>query len=319
MKTIVVTGSAGFIGSHVTEALLSQGYEVIGIDDFNTYYDPKQKEENAAILNKNPAFTLYRTTIENKEALKKIFAKHKPDAIVHLAARAGVRSSIQEPELYARINVQGTIHLLELAKEYNIKKFVFASSSSVYGNTSKAPFKETDPVENPISPYAATKRAGELLCYTYHHLYQLNCVCLRFFTVYGPRGRPDMAPYLFTKAILEGKEITIFGDGTAKRDFTYIADIVQGICAALHAEITYEIINLGNHKPVTLNEFVALIERISGKKAKRKSMPMQPGDVMFTCADLSNAKQILHYEPKTSLETGMREFIAWYGRNINKT
>ena len=313
---LLVTGCAGFIGSHVAEALLKRGDSIIGVDDLNDYYDVKKKEKNLEILKKHSEFTFYKEDIRNYKELKKIFDKEKPDKVVHIAARAGVRPSIKDPLLYQDVNVRGTLNLLDLAKDYKVKSFVFASSSSIYGNNKKIPFSETDNVDNPISPYAATKKAAELLCHTYHHLYNMKITCLRFFTVYGPRGRPDMAPYKFTKLIIEGKPIPRFGDGTTKRDYTYISDIVKGVVAAIDKELDFEIINLGNNKPVVLNEFIRVIEKATGKKAIIKEMPTQPGDVNITYADISKAQKLLGYKPETSIEQGMKKFVDWYKNNV---
>jgi UDP-glucuronate 4-epimerase len=314
---IIVTGAAGFIGSHTCEELLKRGEKVIGIDNINNYYEQKQKKENLKILKKYSSFTFYKKDITNLNSIKRIFEKHKPKKIIHLAARAGVRPSIKDPLLYEKVNVKGTINLLELAKDFKLENFVFASSSSVYGNQKKIPFSETDDVDNPISPYAATKKTGELICYTYHHLYKLNTTCLRFFTVYGPRGRPDMAPFLFTKWILEGKPIKRFGDGKQKRDFTFIKDIVAGVIAANDKPLGYEIINLGNNKPIELNKFILVIENITGKKANIKQLPKQPGDVDLTYADVKKANKLLGYKPSINIEEGMKEFIEWY-KDFNK-
>jgi len=313
---VLVTGGAGFIGSHTTEALLERGDEVVCLDNFNDYYSPTRKRKNIAGFLGNPAYKLYEADIRDFETLERIFKAEVFDKIIHIAAMAGVRASIRNPLLYEEVNVKGTLNLLELSRRYGIGNFVFVSSSSVYGARSEAPFREDDPCDRPISPYAATKRAGELLAYTYHHLYDLNCTCLRLFTVYGPKGRPDMAPYLFTKWILEGQEVRRFGDGTSRRDYTYIDDIVSGIVAALDADLPYEIINLGNSQAVALNDFIALIERLVGRKARIKELPMQPGDVPFTCADISKARRLLGYDPKIPLEEGMRRFIDWYRREV---
>ena len=307
--SILVTGGAGFIGSHLCRALLQKGEEVVCIDDFNDYYDPKLKEYRIRQI-QSPKFFLYRADITDFEALKKIFSKHKIESVVHLAARAGVRASIQNPLLYEKINVQGTINLLELSKR--VRNFVFASSSSVYGGNSKIPFSENDRVDNPISPYAATKKSGELICHTFHHLYKIPITCLRFFTVYGPMGRPDMVIFKFTKAILEGKELTRFGDGSSKRDYTYIADVVSGILAALKGQHDYEIVNLGNSKPIQLNHVISLIEKETGKKAKIKEMAVQEGDVPITYADITKAKKLLGYNPKVSIEEGIKNYVDWY-------
>lgn len=313
---ILVTGCAGFIGSHVTEALLKRGDSVIGIDNLNDYYDVKKKEKNLEILKKHKDFNFYKENIRNYEELKKIFEKEKPEKVVHIAARAGVRPSIKDPLLYHDVNVRGTLNLLDLAKDYKVKSFVFASSSSVYGNQKKIPFSETDDVSNPISPYAATKKAAELLCHTYHHLYNMKITCLRFFTVYGPRGRPDMAPYKFTKLIMGGKPIPKYGDGTTKRDYTYVTDIVKGVIAAVDKELDFEIVNLGNNRPIELNEFIRVIERVTGKKAIINQMPMQQGDVNITYANITKAQKLLGYKPETSIEEGMKKFVEWYKKNI---
>jgi len=312
---ILVTGCAGFIGSHVSEALLMRGDSVVGVDELNDYYDVSFKEDNLSILKAYPDFKFYREDIRNYDGLKNIFEEEKPEKVIHLAARAGVRPSIQQPLLYEEVNVKGTMNLLDLAKDCKVKNFVFASSSSVYGNQKKTPFSESDSVDNPISPYAATKKTGELICYTYHHLYNMNITCLRFFTVYGPRGRPDMAPYKFTKNIIEGKPILKYGDGTTKRDYTYIADIVKGVIAASDSELGYEIINLGNNKPVELNEFIRIIEDITGKKAIIEQLPMQPGDVDITFADIGKAQKLLGYKPSTTIKQGLKEFFEWYMKN----
>ncbi|MBU1033807.1 SDR family NAD(P)-dependent oxidoreductase [Patescibacteria group bacterium] len=315
MATILVTGVAGFIGSSVARALLEKGNSVIGIDEVNDYYNQEWKKANLAKLKENNNFSFFKLDIRNLDNLRKDLSKYKIDAIVHLAARAGVRPSIADPLLYEEVNIRGTINLLKIAKENQIKQFVFASSSSVYGNQSKVPFSETDPVNEPISPYAASKKAGEMFCHTYAHLYDINCICLRFFTVYGPNGRPDMAPYMFTKAILEGKTIKKFGDGQTRRDYTYIDDIVSGVVAAINLDRKFEIINLGNSNPITLNEFIDTLEKITGKKMQIEQLPMQPGDVDQTFADVAKAKKLLGYEAKTSFEEGMKKFVEWYKAN----
>ena len=312
VKTILLTGAAGFIGSHTAKRLLELGKNVIGIDNLNDYYNPEWKQENLAALEKYPNFKFFKIDVRNLDALQKIAKERKIDAIIHLAARAGVRPSIQEPLLYEEVNVRGTLNLLELAKQLEIKQFVFASSSSVYGNQEKTPFSETDRVDHPISPYAATKKAGEMLCHTYSHLYNINCICLRFFTVYGPGGRPDMAPYLFTEAILKSKKIKKFGDGTSRRDYTYIDDIVSGVVASIDLDRSYEIINLGNNTPVTLNEFISILEEITGKKMQFELLPMQAGDVKQTFADISRAQELLNYQPKTPFKAGLEKLVLWY-------
>lgn len=308
---ILVTGGAGFIGSHVCDALLDKGQNVICIDDFNNYYDPQTKENNLKSALKNPKFKLYKEDIRNFDGLKKIFKENKIDKIIHLAARAGVRASIKQPLLYEEVNVKGTLNLLELAKEFNIKDFYFGSSSSVYGIQKKIPFSEQHNT-SPISPYAVTKKKAEQLCHKYHNLYGLNIICLRFFTVYGPRNRPDMAMYKFTKFISEGKEIEMFGDGTSKRDYTYITDIVSGILNALDKKLGFEIINLGNNKAIELKYFISLIEKELGKKSKIKKLPEQQGDVPLTYANISKAKKTLNYEPKVKIEEGVKLFVRWF-------
>lgn len=312
METILVTGGAGFIGSHVSDTLLELGYEVVCVDNFNSSYPQKIKIRNVAHNLDNPNFHLRIKNLAYKEKVEDIFKEHKIDRVIHLAARAGVRSSIERPDLYQESNVQATINLLEVSKKHKIKNFVFASSSSVYGNSKEVPFNEEQDVNKPISPYAASKRACELFCYTYHHLFNMNITCLRFFTVYGPRGRRDMAPFIFTNAIHHGKKITMFGDGTTKRDYTYIADIVDGILKAMNKPLDFQIINLGNSDTVELTSFISLIEKVVGKKAKIETKPMVPGDVDITYADVSKAKKLLSWEPKTSIEEGMKFFYDWY-------
>ncbi|MGQ9625596.1 MAG: NAD-dependent epimerase/dehydratase family protein [Anaerolineae bacterium] len=309
---VLITGGAGFIGSHTTEALLKRGDEVVCLDNFNDYYDPNRKRKNVAHFRDSKGYALYEADIRDAPALEEIFAREKVDKVLHIAAMAGVRYSLQRPALYAQVNVEGTVNVLECARRFGVREFIFASSSSVYGARSQAPFREDDPVERPISPYAATKRAAELLVYTYHHLYGLKCTILRFFTVYGPWGRPDMAPYLFTKAIYEGTELFMFGDGTSRRDYTYIDDIVSGVVAALDSGLDFEIINLGNSQTIGLRDFIALLEELLGRKARIVPLPEQPGDVPLTCADITKARRLLGYEPSTSVREGMALFVEWY-------
>lgn len=311
-ETVIVTGGAGFIGSHVCDELLKQGYRVICIDNLNSYYSPLKKLNNIEHNKQNPNFHFLAMDIQDKEQVEQVFQQNRIDKIIHLAARAGVRPSIENPLLYRDANVNGTINLLTLAEKYNVKNFVFASSSSIYGKNKKIPFSETDNVDYPISPYAASKKACELFCYTYSYLYGLNITCLRFFTVYGPRGRPDMAPYLFTKKISEGETVKMFGDGTTKRDYTYISDIVGGVISALEKNFKFEIINLGNNKPIELRQFISVIERNLGKNAKIKREKLPQGDVPITYADIGKAKRLLNYEPVIGIEEGMKKFIEWY-------
>jgi len=308
----LVTGSAGFIGFHVAKTLLKRGDRVIGIDNMNNYYDPKLKEDRCAILRGAEDFTFYKMDLCDREGLETVFKEHKIDKVCHLAAQAGVRYSLIDPFVYQRSNLEGFLNILHLSKEYGVKNFVFASSSSVYGNNQKVPFSETDPVDHPISLYAATKKAGELMAHTYHHLYKLPCVGLRFFTVYGPYGRPDMALFKFTKNIIEDKEIEVYNFGNMRRDFTYIDDIVQGVVPALDREFAFEIINLGNNRPVALDHFISCIEHELGKSAKKKMLPLQAGDVVETYADIDKAKRLLGFEPKTTVDEGVKRFVAWY-------
>jgi len=306
-----VTGNAGFIGSNLTERLLKLGYKVVGIDNFNDYYSPKRKEKNIEEFKNNPNFTQERADILDKEKLELILSQTKPEIIIHLAARAGVRLSLLNPELYWQVNVQGTKNLLARARKHKIKQFIFASSSSVYGNQTKIPFSETDKLVKPLSPYAETKLEAEALCQQYN----FPVTVLRFFTVYGPKGRPDMAPYLFTKQILEDQTIVRFGDGSTSRDYTYVDDIVEGIIKAINQPLAFEIINLGNNQPVKLNDFIKTIEKITKRKAKIMEKPIHPADVRQTYADITKAKKLLNWQPKTDLETGMRRFIEWYKLN----
>ena len=316
MSNILVTGGAGFIGSHLCDRLLTLGHKVICLDNLNPYYSPVRKIKNIEPNFKNKNFTFINLDIVQKDQLEEIFQNYKIGTIIHIAARAGVRPSIEKPLWYEKTNILGTVNLLELAKQYQIKNFIFASSSSVYGQNKKIPFSETDNVDYPISPYATSKKACELYCYTYSYLYNLNVVCLRLFTVYGPRGRSDMAPYLFAQWIDQEKPIKRFGDGTTKRDYTYIDDIIDGIMACLDKNFKFEIINLGNSKPIELNYFISIIEKELGKKAKIKELPSQLGDVPLTYADISKAKKLLGWEPKVSIEEGIKRFIEWYKREV---
>lgn len=309
---IFLTGGAGFIGSHFCEKLLGNGHEVVAIDNFNDYYDPRIKRGNVEPLLSHPHFTLAEGDILDEPLLKRLFATHQFDAIVHLAARAGVRPSLAAPLLYEQVNVHGTMQVLEQAREHRVGKIVIASTSSVYGNNRKVPFSETDPVDNPISPYAATKKACELIAYTYHYLYELNITCLRFFTVYGPRQRPDMAIHKFARLITDGQPIPFYGDGTTSRDYTYIADIVDGVYKSLLHCAGYRLYNLGESKTITLQDLVALLESYLGKKAILERMPMQPGDVTRTFADVSKARRELGYNPTVTIEDGVSRFVEWF-------
>ncbi|MBD0370783.1 MAG: SDR family NAD(P)-dependent oxidoreductase [Pyrinomonadaceae bacterium] len=313
-REILVTGGAGFIGSHLVDRLLSEdSWRVVVVDDFNNFYSPSLKRENVRAHFQNPAYRLVEADIRDRAALKRLFDETKFDVIVHLAARAGVRPSLAEPQLYNETNVTGTLNLLELARAHNIKQFVFGSSSSVYGINAKVPFSEDDPTRQPISPYAATKAAGELLCHTYAHLYGIRTVALRFFTVYGARQRPDLAIHKFARLIDEGKPIPVFGDGTTRRDYTYIDDIIQGVRAAIdYTASDYEAINLGESRTVELRELIELLEKELGKRALVERQPMQPGDVPQTFADITKARRLLNYDPQTQIEEGIRRFIEWF-------
>jgi UDP-glucuronate 4-epimerase len=314
MRNVLVTGGAGFIGSHLVARLLAEGqWRVTVLDDFNDFYDPALKRRNVEPYLGREEFALREADIRDRAALDEIFRETKFDIIVHLAARAGVRPSLAEPVLYTETNIDGTVNLLELARAHSVRQFVFGSSSSVYGENEKVPFAEDDPVNRPISPYAATKAAGELLCHTYSHLFGLRSVCLRFFTVYGARQRPDLAIHKFARLISEGKPIPVFGDGTTRRDYTYVEDIIAGVRAAMDYEASdYEVVNLGGSRTVSLSELIALLERELGRKALIDRQPSQPGDVPQTYADVSKARRLLGYDPRTPIEEGIRRFVEWY-------
>ncbi|MEQ1642931.1 MAG: GDP-mannose 4,6-dehydratase [Pyrinomonadaceae bacterium] len=313
-KNILVTGGAGFIGSHLVAKLLSEGtWSVTVVDDFNDFYSPEIKRANVAEHLKSPDYRLVEADIRDSVALESLFNETKFDVIVHLAARAGVRPSLAEPKLYTETNINGTVNLLELAREHGIKQFVFGSSSSVYGINAKVPFAEEDRIHQPISPYAATKAAGELICHTYSHLYDIRCVCLRFFTVYGPGQRPDLAIYKFSKLITEGKPIQMFGDGTARRDYTYVDDIIQGVRAAIDYDRSiYEVFNLGESQTTQLKDLISLLERSLDAHAIIDHQPTQPGDVPITFADISKSKELLGYNPTTKIADGIPKFVEWF-------
>jgi len=309
---ILVTGGAGFIGSHLADALLADGNEVVVFDNFNDYYDPAIKEANVAPHLNDAKYRLVRGDLEDAAAVKALFDGCAFDCVVHLAARAGVRPSLENPSAYVRTNVLGTTNVLDQMQAHGVKKLVFASSSSVYGNCPEEMFSEDLKVTEPISPYAATKSACEQICYTYCHLYGIRTVCLRFFTVYGPRQRPDLAIRKFVEKIERGEPIEMYGDGTTKRDYTFIADIVRGIRAAIAYDATpYEIVNLGGGEPITLARMIATIEKVLEKKAEIVRRPMQPGDVTKTVCDWSKAKRLFGYVPSTRFEDGIRAFVGW--------
>lgn len=312
---LLVTGGAGFIGSSLIDELLNQNNYVVCIDNFDDFYNPAIKKNNIEPFKNNRNFILYEGDIRDKNLLKKIFKEHEIDLVVHLAARAGVRPSISQPELYCDVNINGTLNILESMRLSNVKKMIFASSSSVYGNSFKVPFSETDNVDNPISPYAATKKACELLCYTYHHIYSFDIFCLRYFSVYGPRQRPEMAIHKFAKNIFLGLPINVYGDGTSKRDYTYIDDIVDGTISAINCLKGFEIINLGESKNYDLNTVIYFLEKFLNKKAKINYLPEQPGDVKITYADISKARRIINYNPSIDLELGIKKFVEWFMNN----
>ena len=314
--SILVTGAAGFIGSHVTQAILSRGERVIGLDNLNDYYSPARKRANLAEIGESPAFRCVEGDIRDMDTLRALFAAERPHSIVHLAAMAAVPYSMKYPLLYEDVNVRGTLNLLEMAREFNVHKFVLASTSSIYGHTDKIPFVETDSTDRPLAPYPATKKAGEVLAYTYYHLYGVKCAALRFFNVYGPRGRPDMGPWKFTEAILNEREFTLYDEGRPRRDWTFINDIVSGILAAADANIEYEIFNLGRGEPVVNRDFVTLLERLVGKPARWKNAPLPPTEMVVTFADTSKARRMLGYLPRISIEEGLTRFWEWYQISI---
>jgi UDP-glucuronate 4-epimerase len=315
LDSILVTGAAGFIGSHFAEALLDAGHHVVGIDSLDPFYNPKIKEMTLDLLQKHDNFVFEPLDICSRSALEELFARHTISIVAHLAARAGVRNSILHPNAYAETNIGGTINLLELSCQNEVGRFLFASSSSVYGSRTSAPFREEDSTDFPLSPYAATKKAGEALCYTYHHLHSLPLWVFRFFTVHGPRGRPDMAPLKFLHRTAQGIPLELYGDLSSSRDYTYVKDVVSGLMAAFSRDVGFEIVNLGNSHPVSLSDLVDTVERVVGTPAIRKHAPPAPGDVPLTCAAIDKARRLLDYQPTTSLEEGLRKTYNWYTKN----
>ena len=309
---ILITGGAGFIGSTLSDKLLKEGVNVLVIDNFNDFYDVNLKRQNIEQNLKNPNYKLYHGDICDKELLEKIFSENKVDKVVHLAACAGVRPSIEAPLGYVKSNIYGTVNILECMKQFDVKKIVFASSSSVYGNCTAEKFSEDLKISEPISPYAATKSACEQFLYTYSKLYGISAICLRFFTVYGPRQRPDLAINHFTDLMLKDKPLSVYGDGNTLRDYTYVDDIVAGICSAIEYDKTdYEIINLGGGNPITVNQVISTLEKVLGKSAKIDYLPFQKGDVIKTVSDITKAKNLLGYNPETNFEEGIRKFVEW--------
>ncbi|MBI2998193.1 MAG: GDP-mannose 4,6-dehydratase [Deltaproteobacteria bacterium] len=313
MSAILVTGTAGFIGSKVSELLLAEGHEVVAIDNLNDAYDVRLKEWRLAQLEGKPGFNYHRLDICDREGLRKLFHE-KFEAVINLAARAGVRQSVENPWVYLDTNVTGTLNLLELCRDFGIKKFVLASTSSLYGANNPLPFREDARTDGPLSPYAASKKAAEVLCHTYHYLYGVDVSVPRFFTVYGPAGRPDMSLFRFVQRISEGLPVTVYGDGMQSRDFTYVDDIARGTLAALKP-LGYEIINLGSDQPVVLRDAIQLIERLVDRKARTEFKPRHPADVLATWADISKAKSLLGWRPQTKLEQGVRQLVDWYRQN----
>jgi UDP-glucuronate 4-epimerase len=311
-QSVLVTGGAGFIGSHLVDRLLADGERVTVIDNFNDFYSPVIKRTNVETHQRNDHYTLVEGDIRDETLVRRTFTAGRFDQVIHLAAMAGVRPSIKNPALYHEVNLTGTGNILEAIREFHVPHLIFASSSSVYGNNKKVPFSETDPVDHPISPYAATKKAGELMCHTYHHLYGIKTACLRFFTVYGPRQRPEMAISKFTDLIYRGETLEVFAEGKSQRDYTYIDDIIDGIDTARRADYSYEIINLGRSDTVVLTDLINLIEQALGRKANVRLAPNQPGDVEQTFADISKARVLLGFNPRVSIKDGVHKYVAWY-------
>jgi UDP-glucuronate 4-epimerase len=316
---ILVTGGAGFIGSHLCQRLLERGDEVLCLDSFTDDYDPALKHANIEPCLSSNGFELIKGDIRDRQLLQQIARTRSIDSVIHLAAKAGVRPSIRQPALYVDVNLNGTANLLEMAREHSIDHFVFASSSSVYGERTETPFKESDPVDHPVSPYAATKKAGELLCHTFHHLHGLNVSCLRFFTVYGPRQRPEMAIHLFTRLIEQGLPVPMYGDGSSERDFTYIDDITAGVLAALDRCDGYEIFNLGNHDSIRLDHLIESIAACCGQPYTIEPHPFQSGDVSKTCACIEKSRAKLGFEPAVSIEQGLKQFHDWFSAQDQKS
>ncbi|MBW1998267.1 MAG: NAD-dependent epimerase [Deltaproteobacteria bacterium] len=317
-NAILITGAAGFIGFHVAKKLLENGEDVIGLDNLNNYYDVSLKRARLEILESHDGFTFYKEDLENLEGMRRVFQNHRVSRVCNLAAQAGVRHSLKDPFSYERSNLLGFLNLMELVREQEVDNLVYASSSSVYGKNTKVPFSPEDRADAPVSLYGATKRANELIAHAYNHIYQIPCTGLRYFTVYGPWGRPDMALFLFTDAILHGRPIKVYNHGRMKRDFTYIDDIVEGTISALERPFEYEIFNLGNSSSIELLDFIRIIEEELGREAKKEMLPMQPGDVPETSADIERSRELLGFDPKTDIREGIKRFVAWYREYYKK-
>jgi len=314
MQTVLVTGAAGFIGSHVCEELAAHGWRVVGIDNFDPYYPRAEKEANLAEMPPLARAGFREGDIRDGDLLASLMTKEEVAVVVHLAAKAGVRPSLEAPAEYMDVNVRGTAQMLEAARRAGVEKFIFASSSSVYGAGNELPFREDQPVQTPLSPYAASKIAGEALCHTYHHVYGLPITCLRFFTVFGPRQRPDLAINKFVRLAFEGKPIPMFGDGTSSRDYTYVGDIARGVRLAIERDLDFALINLGNSQPLTLRQLIEAVGRVTGKKLEVEQLPSQPGDMPHTYADISRAAELLGWQPTTSFDEGLQAFVQWWRR-----
>jgi UDP-glucuronate 4-epimerase len=314
--TILVTGAAGFIGSTLTETLLKRGEQVVAIDDFNDYYSPARKRANVASFQDHPHLQLHEQDFREASAIEQIFAKYKPKAVAHLGGYGAVRYSVGRANLYTQVNIVGTVNLLEAARLHGVNTFVFASTSSVYGHTEQVPFVETDPCNHPLAPYPASKKACEVIGYTYYNLHQMNFTALRFFSVYGPKGRPDMMPFMITDRIVKGEQITLFDGGQMKRDWTYVGDIVNGIIAALERPLGYEIINLGRGEPVLMADFVEILEDLAGKPARLVTPPAPASEPKITCANIDKARRLLDYNPQTPVSEGLAKLWDWYRREV---
>jgi len=312
----LVTGGAGFIGSHLSEALLARGDEVICVDNFNDYYSPQRKRRNIAAALAQPGYTLVEADIRDDAAIDAAFATYQPDKVAHIAAMGSISYSVRYPKLYEEVNIRGTVNILDAARRNAVRGVVLASTSSIYGRTDKIPFVETDSTDRPLAPYPASKKAGEVIAASYHVSYGLPCICVRFFNVYGPRGRPDMTPYLFTDAFAHGRAITLYDGGRPRRDWTYVDDIIAGVVAALDAELGYEIFNLGRGQPVIMRDFVTIIERLVGKSAQILEAPLPQNEALVTFADVGKARRLLGYDPHVSVEAGMERFWQWYREEV---